>query len=310
MQVQHAFVDYAPKVNILQSLTGKKTAARSVLRDVNLHINVGSWLTLFGKAGTGKSTLLRLLTGALTPSQGTVNVNGKHPMQNSQAAAGYVSSEEFEETVDTVSESLEAFIKTHHLSQGSARLGEVAEGLHIKAILDRSLKTLSVTERLKVNLARAIISNAPLLLLDGVADELGANEVASLLDRFCQGRTVVIATRFTQTAETLGLPILLLHNGTLAHYGTCEHIATEVACPRIVDAWVEGLRYDVLRNLRRHPGVKEVRLIATDQFAGQKLRIIAHSSRYLPGIYDLLSQTELVKVQEVPPSLVDILAKL
>lgn len=310
VKVSHAFVEYGDKAGILSRLGGKQSQKISVLRDISLHINQGSHITVFGKAGVGKTTLLRLLTGIVKPAQGYVLVNGHQPFVNPQAAAGYVSSEENESTPDTPLEALNAFIKTHAIQNGSAKLAEVVHSLQMADILQRPTKGLSSTERLKVNLARAFISEAPVILLDDVADEIGVEQVKKLLDIHGTGRTVVIATRFPETAEKLELPIVLLHNGTLAHYGTCEDIATSVACPRLLDAWVEGLRYDILQKIRKHPGTLEVRLLATDQFSGQRLRITLNSSHYLPSMYDLLSQTELVRVQEVPPSLVEILEKL
>ncbi|MBI3335081.1 MAG: ATP-binding cassette domain-containing protein [Candidatus Portnoybacteria bacterium] len=310
VKVSHAFVEYGSAASLFSRLSGRQSQKISVLRDITLHINQGSHITVFGKAGVGKSSLLRLLTGAVKPTQGIVSVNGKAPFLNPQAAAWYVSSEENESTPDTPLEALNAFIKTHNIQNGSARLAEVVHSLHMADVLQRPTKGLSSTERLKVNLARAFISDAPVILLDDVADELGVEQVQRLLDIHGSGRTVVIATRFPQTAETLELPIVLLHNGALAHYGTCEDIATSVACPRLLDAWVEGLRYDILQKIRKHPGTLEVRLLPTDQFSGQRLRIMLNSSHYLPSMYDLLSQTELVRVQEVPPSLVEILEKL
>ena len=310
VKVSHAFVEYTLSVGAFARLSGKQAAKHSVLRDITLSVNQGSHITVFGKPASGKTSLLRLLTGAIVPSKGEVYVNGRLPIQNPQAAAGYVSSEEFEGGPDTARESLGAFIKTHAIKSGEARLAEVAGRCGISTALDRPLKTLSSTERLGVNLARAIISDAPLLLLDDVADEMGTEQVSRLLDTFGQGRTVIITTRLPRVAQELSLPIVLLHRGTLAHYGTCEDIATAVNCPRLLDAWVEGLRYDILQKIRKHPGTLEVRLLSTDQFSGQKLRIKLNSSHYLPSMYDLLSQTDLVRVQEVPPTLIDILARM
>ena len=104
--------------------------------------------------------------------------------------------------------------------------------------------------------------------------------------------------------------MLLLHGGQLAHRGTIDEIATNLSCPRLVDVWVEGLRYDLLRQLRQHAGVIEARLIPTSSFAGQRLRITLRSARYLPSMYDLVSQAPLVRVEELPASLYDILNRI
>jgi ABC-type uncharacterized transport system ATPase subunit len=108
----------------------------------------------------------------------------------------------------------------------------------------------------------------------------------------------------------LELPVLLLQKGTICGYGTLEDLATEYACNRLVEVWVEGLRYDLLRQLRSHPGIMDVTLLPASEFSGQKLRIKIQSTRYLPGLYDLISRAPVVRVEEAPPHLKEILAHL
>jgi hypothetical protein len=120
----------------------------------------------------------------------------------------------------------------------------------------------------------------------------------------------LVATRQAAIADQLGLPLLLLHHGALTHLGSIEEIAYDLSCPRIVDVWVEGLRYDLLRQVRRHSGVTEARLVPSAEFSGQRLRITLLSSRYLPSLYDLVSQAPLIRVEELPPSLNDIVSRL
>ena len=148
------------------------------------------------------------------------------------------------------------------------------------------------------------------MLLDDTADQLGVNTMRQLLTTLFSGRTVIHTTRFASTAEKMKLPILLIHKGTIAHHGTIDQIAADLSCPRIVDIWIEGLRYDLLRKLRQHAGVIEARLIPSSRFSGQLLRVTLRSSRYMPAMYDLVSQAPLIKVTELPPSFSDIIRRL
>ncbi len=309
VDVRHVFVEHSARPGWLQSLVGHHATTHSVLRNVSFQINQGDWVTVYGAEGAGKSTLLRLLVGILTPSSGKVFVNGKNPAATTGGAAGYVSSEE-SETDESVYTILSTFGRTHQLPNLPARLGELAEILGIQAFLHRSARGLSTAQRLRVNLAKAALADTPLILLDGTADELGAETVRVLCDALFSGRTIIFTTRFADTADTLRLPILLLHQGSLLHTGTCDEIASTVGCPRILEAWIEGLRYDLLRTLRAHAGVETVQLLPSSRFAGQKLRIRLKNARYLPAIYDVLSQAPLVRVNEVPASLTDILSRL
>ncbi len=308
--VHKAFVDYPAPKNTITALLGKTAPDQSVLRNVSFTLEHSAWITVFGKPAAGKSTLLRLLTGVLAPSSGSVLVNGKAPSEVHDIAAGYVSGEESEPLKDTVTEVLHGFGQTHGITNLPARIGEVAEVAGLAPVMHRRASTLSTIERVRLNVARAALSASPLVLLDDTADELGVAELTGCMESLFKGRTVIIATRFVATAEALQLPLLLLHNGTLVHSGTCEEIATSVSCPRVIDVWIEGLRYDLLRTLRQHSGVIDVRLLPSSRFSGQRLRVTLHSSRYLPSLYDLISQAPLVKVQEMPVSLVDILSRL
>lgn len=309
VQVAHVFVDAPAHTNLLKLVNGKKPTAVSILRDINLMINAGSWLTVFGRAGAGKTTLLKLLAGAISPTKGTVAVNGHEVKASQHTAIGYVS-DTTESSSDIVRDVLQTVTTQQTSASIAARIQDVAKKIGLDALLGRPVATLSKSQQILFKITRAILSEAPLILLDDVADELGTAEIQRILGECCQGRTVLLTTRFTATAEGLELPIVLLHDGTLAHLGTCEEIANTVACPRVLDAWIENLRYDMLKKIRNHAGVTEVRLLPTSQFAGQRVRISLVSSRYLPAIYDIISQTPLIRVNEVPPSLQDVLAKL
>lgn len=308
--LRNVFVDYPQPGRPLTRWLGRPRRAASVLREVNVSLEHGSWVTVFGKPASGKTTLLRTLAGVLRPSRGQVMVNGHAPAQIKDLAAGYVSGEESEPARESVHDILHTFGTTHRVANLPARIGEVGEITNISALLPRAAQALSTVERLRLNIARAALSASPLVLLDDTADELGPPELLGILQSLFRGRTVVVATRFVATAETLNFPLLLLHGGSLVHTGTCEEIASELACPRIIDVWIEGLRYDLLRKLRQHSGVVDVRLLPSSRFSGQRLRVTLHSARYLPSLYDIISQAPLVRVQELPVSLADILSKL
>ncbi|MEX1997575.1 MAG: ATP-binding cassette domain-containing protein [Candidatus Andersenbacteria bacterium] len=310
VDLRHVYVDYQPQSSFLTSLFGRSPHPHSVLRDINLRLNQSDCVTVFGREGAGKTTLLRLLAGITAASKGTIHVNGVAPHKVKDLAAGYVSAEESEPAHESAFEVLQAFGTTHQITSLPARIGEISDLVQLNSVMHRSARLLSTAERLRLNLARAALSDAPLILLDDTADQLGVLPLKSLLPSLFPNRTIIVATRFVATAETLDWPMVLLHQATLAHLGTCNEIANALACPRILDVWIEGLRYDVLRKLRGHPGVIEVRLLPSSRFVGQRLRIIVQSARYLPSVYDIVSQTPLVRVQELPASLNDILSRL
>ena len=281
-----------------------------MLRDVTLQLPAGTHVTVFGHEAAGKSTLLQVLAGAIKASKGSVLVNGQPPVTVQHIAAGYVSIKESEPSQDTGHQILTSFAKTHQVTNAAARVSELSDVLALTTFLHEPAGTLSTTQLLRLNIARAALSRAPLIMLDDVADYIQPEEMQHLLKTLFESRTVLITTRFAHTADKLQLPVILMHQGTVSHHGTIDEISQDLSCPRIVDIWIEGLRYDLLRNLRKHAGVQKARLMPHSGFSGQHLRIQLRSSRYLPAMYDLVSQAPLIRVEEIPASLNDVIARV
>lgn len=292
---------------------GYSSQNESVLRDISFSLQAQDHIVLFGPPASGKSTLLLLMSGAISPLEGTVIINGKKPSSNENTRLGYVSPYDTSNhgaARGMVRQALLAFGKAHSIEYLPARIGEVSAELALGGMMEHAASGLSASERIRLSIAYAALSDAPVILLDDVADMVGVEDLKKILATLFIGRCVCIATRHASIAEELGLPIYLLHGSSLAHSGSRESIAYESGVVRIVDAWVEGLRYDLLRKLRHHPGVMEVRLLPCDQFDGNRIRITLRNSRYLPSLYDVVSQASLVRIEELPPSLTDILATL
>jgi sodium transport system ATP-binding protein len=310
ISVRKVFFDQADSYKPLDRLFGRTPPAYSILRNISFSLAQGAQVTLYGHEGSGKSTLLRLLTGIIVPTQGTITVNGVLPQSVQHLADGYVSSELSFPHRESAHAVLQAYGDSHQISNLPAKIGEITQILGLQTVLHRPAELLSTTERIRLGLARVILSDAPLILLDDIADHVGVTFIRELLTTVLVGRTCIISTRHTATAEALNIPLLILHQGNLAHFGTQEEIANALACEQLLDVWVEGLRYDLLRQLKQQTGVSSVRLLPSSRFAGQRLRISLQSSRYLPSLYNALSQAPLLKIQELPTPLDDIITKL
>lgn len=310
VDVQNVALEISAQGSWLSRITGSTPPSHSILQQISFQLALGDQVVLFGAEGSGKTSLLRLLTGIQSPTRGQVIINGRSPAETRHVAAGYVSSEESEPMRETPRQILHAFCSTHGIAKAPGRIRAVSEAISLNTWLDQPTRTLSSSQRVRLNLARAALSEAPLILLDDTADHVGVPAVRDCINRFFAARTVIIATRFPRTAEELDLPVMLLHAGTISHFGTRTAIAGTVPCPRLLTVWIEGLQYSVLRQLRQHPGIIDVRLVPNSQFSGQCLRITARSSRYLPALYDLISHTPLVRVEEEPPSITDLLKHL
>lgn len=306
IRVRHAYASYKPQGG-LKALLGKKKDPIPALSDISFSLQSGTHAVVFGASASGKTTLMKLLAGIIVPDSGSVIVNGARPDAAIIGASGYIGFANEEKSDQAIYAMLHVFGDMHGGKHLPSRIGEIAQLLGIQDILSRTMDSISLGEYARVLIARAALSSAPIILLDDVADILGAEETKEILAAALPNRTVCVTTRSVRIAEDLNLPILLLHKASVVHSGTRDAIAHESGVSRTVDAWVEGMRYDLLRKLRAHPGVMEVRLMPTDQFEGTRVRITLRNSRYLPSLYNLMSTAPLVSIEEIPPSLAEIL---
>jgi zinc transport system ATP-binding protein len=176
----------------------------AVLKDVNLTVRQKDFMAIIGPNGGGKTTLLKLLLGLLTPVRGSIRVDGKSPKEASPCI-GYVpqdvhTNRSFPITVIDV-----VLMGKHNprkrLSRRSAanRLDALAtlERMEMAAHADKKIGMLSGGQRQRVFIARALVSQPKLLLLDeptASIDTKGQADFYRLLRELNQDLTVIVVS--------------------------------------------------------------------------------------------------------------------
>jgi manganese transport system ATP-binding protein len=212
--------------------------AIEALRDVSLSIPRGSLFGLLGPNGSGKSTLLKVLVGQVPPSDGRVEF-GKGGMRN-RSAVGYVpqastADASFPVTVaEVVSMGLYGRRSRFRLPfRTPARVHEALADVSIHELRDRQVSELSGGQRRRVMIARALVREPDIVLLDEPAAglDVGADEELTDLLRSLAGagRTVVVATHDIEGVSRHYDDAALLAGrciaaGTVADVLTDEHL--------------------------------------------------------------------------------------
>jgi ABC-2 type transport system ATP-binding protein len=192
------------------------------VKDLSLELRRGEVLGIAGPNGAGKSTLLKLLAGLLRPESGTVEVCGENVTGCPERAARHIAlmPDPLGVYTDVSSrEYLEFFGKVFGLS-GKAladRVGETAATLGLGPWMDSEVETLSAGWQRRLALGRALLSGAPVLLLDEPAAGLDVGARAELLALVrklaASGRTMVVSSHILPELEELADHYAVMDNG-------------------------------------------------------------------------------------------------
>src|SRR3954451_8888144 len=167
---------------------------RIALRDVSLVLEPGRTLVVFGPNGAGKSTLLRVLATLLRPTQGTVRVLGRELPREAWAVRGRIGLLGHDPLLYrelTGRENLTFHARLHKVAP--ARVEEVLEGVELSARADEPVRTLSRGTVQRLAVARAVLHDPELLLLDEPRANLDP-AASDLVEPLLAGRTRVVTS--------------------------------------------------------------------------------------------------------------------
>ncbi len=210
-----------------------------VLDKINLNIQAGEFVGLVGPSGSGKTTLLRTLLGTTVPVRGKVRIGGKL-LERGQLprSLGYVPQLEtvdwnFPVTVEQVvlmGRMREMSLLPWASRQDKAVVVETLERLGLGGLAGRHIRALSGGQQQRVFLARALISNPRLLLLDeptsGV-DIRTRNDVLTLLAEINQSGVTIVLTTHDLNSVAAHLPKVVCLNRQIIAEGEPEAVFTE-----------------------------------------------------------------------------------
>ena len=219
---------------------------RAILQDVCLNLERGKFYGILGPNGCGKSTLLKNILQILKPTSGIIEINGKraseYGLKELAALIGFVPQKTALAAPLSVKEILLAgrFCRLKSAFSGydasdHAKVEQMAELLDVKKFLERSAFELSGGEFGRVLLARALVSEPEILLLDeptGALDMNYAIEAMSICENLTRSLnlTSVIVLHDLNLASLFCDEILMLKDGAVRYRGS----ASELFTPQII----------------------------------------------------------------------------
>ena len=206
----------AVKVSKLSKIYGNTTA----VQDLSFEIETGSITALLGGNGAGKTTIISMLLGLLTPSNGTIHLLGEQMPEQRQTVTPKMNFGS--PYVDlpkrlTVRQNLDVFASLYGLREPKRRIEQLCDELHLENIIDRPTGKLSSGQATRVGLAKALINAPCLLLLDeptSSMDQATEKKVVAALKETCMGKTMLIVTH-RNPILTIVDRVFVLENGTI-----------------------------------------------------------------------------------------------
>ena len=209
----------------LQGVSKRYRNASLVLEDISLTVDRGEFVTFLGPSGCGKSTLLRLVSGLSSISEGSVQVNGMTP-ENAREMMSFIFQDATLMPWRTVEQNVGLGLELEHAARPTrkAQVARMLELVSLSHAAGRYPRELSGGMKMRVSIARALVSRPRILLMDepfAALDEMTRDRLNEELLRLYteQKWTVLFVTHSVAEAVFLSTRVVVLaaHPGRVAH---------------------------------------------------------------------------------------------
>src|SRR5579859_5701043 len=245
-KVFHTTARRTGRLSAVRTLVNPAKVAKVAVDKVSFRIEPGELVAFLGPNGAGKSTTIKMLTGILTPSSGRVEVNGLVPHRERIANArhvGAVFGQRSQLWWDLPArDSLSVLADIHGVGpeRFRERVAAFDRILELSAFWDTRARQLSLSQRVRCDLAAALIHDPAVLYLDEPTigmDVVVKEQVREFLkDQVEQrGRTVVLTTHDMTEVERLAERVILINGGRIVYDGDLETLRRTHADAGAVD---------------------------------------------------------------------------
>ena len=215
---------------------------------ISFEVSAGEVYGLLGPNGAGKTTTLRMILGLLQPTAGYAAIAGHRSSEcpdEVKRLVGLVSSSAGVYQSLTVREMLSFFADLYGVAE--ERMDERLEGLSdllgLAPFFDQPCGTLSTGQKQRINLARSLVHDPPVMLLDEPTlglDVYGSQVVTEFIEHLrSEGKAAILCTHALDEAQRLCTRFGLMHEGRLVCEGTLDELRARTACDSLVDMFLK-----------------------------------------------------------------------
>jgi len=204
------------------------------VKNINFTINKGSIVGLLGPNGCGKTTTIGMMLGLIKPSSGTVFINGQNIeseknrtkiLEKMNFISPYV---ELPKKL-TVEENLKVYGKMYGAKNLKDKISDLMEQLNLSEFKTRKTGELSSGQKNRVSLAKALINDPEILLLDEPTASLDpdvGDYIRTYIESYAskKGATILLASHNMNEVERLCNEVMMMKNGEIIDKGTCNDL--------------------------------------------------------------------------------------
>ena len=204
------------------------------VKNINFTINKGSIVGLLGPNGCGKTTTIGMMLGLIKPTSGTVFINGQNIeseknrtkiLEKMNFISPYV---ELPKKL-TVEENLKVYGKMYGVKNLKDKISDLMKQLNLSEFKTRKTGELSSGQKNRVSLAKALINDPEILLLDEPTASLDpdvGDYIRTYIESFAskKGATILLASHNMNEVERLCNEVMMMKNGKIIDKGTCNDL--------------------------------------------------------------------------------------
>uniref|UniRef100_A0A7C4MNL0 ATP-binding cassette domain-containing protein n=1 Tax=Desulfatirhabdium butyrativorans TaxID=340467 RepID=A0A7C4MNL0_9BACT len=237
---------------------------------ISFHIRKGEIVGLLGPNGAGKTTTLRMLTGFLAPTSGTIRIQDTAIDEDPLAVKkcmGYLpeSAPLYPDMLVFDYLGYVADIRQLPPFAKDTRIDELVDLCDLSAVMHKPVAELSKGYKQRVGLAHAMMSDPDILVLDEPTSGLDPNqivEIREIIRRIGRQKTIILSTHILSEAEATCDRIMIIHQGKLVADGTTESIKQSAGGLNLLHLVFEDAAFDdVRRVVGAVPGVTDIQSI-------------------------------------------------
>jgi ABC-2 type transport system ATP-binding protein len=240
------------------------------VHSIDFSMSRGEIVGFLGPNGAGKTTTMRMITGYLNPTHGSILIDGlsmaDHPKKARQKI-GYLPETPPLYPEMSVRSYLQfiADLRGIPVKEQKHRIGEVIDRLGLQGRERQIMRSLSKGYKQRMGLAQAILHNPDLLILDEPTSGLDPKqiiEIRQLIRELGENHTVLLSTHILPEINTLCNRVLIINQGRIVMDGHPDQLAQSMGETFEASLEVKGPREAVLAELRSLPQIASVKLLA------------------------------------------------